>query len=159
MKLCLIVPMYSWIFFKQHLETKALTTSEPAYWSLSQRWKLSLRIFHLTDSVFCVRCGCRNSLLYFLFTTVLPWEFTESSARCIHYLSVSPWQPAQLPLWYFEHDRHSCAWDPPGWLSWCSKSESLFHLPLKNNLHYTQGEANQKYLWDTMPMLSLWIRS
>jgi hypothetical protein len=35
----------------------------------------------------------------------------------------------------------------------------LFHLPLKNNLHYTQGEANQKYLWDTMPMLSLWIRS
>lgn len=145
-----MVLMYSRFYFKQHLETKVLTASEPTYCASPQRWTPSLRISHLTDSVFCVRCRCRNSLLYFLFTTVLFWEFTEPSAGCIHYLSVSPWLLARLPLRHFERDRHSCASDPQGWLSWCSKSESLSHLPLKNNLRYTQGEANGKYLWDTI---------
>ena len=142
-------------FFQPTFRNKSIDSIRTTYWASSQRWKPSLRDFHITDSVLCVRCWCRNSLLYLLFITVLFWEFTESSAGCIHYLSVSPWLLAQLPLWYFEHDRHSCAWDPQGWLSWCSKSEFLFHLQLENNLYYTQGEANQRYMWDTCSAYAL----
>lgn len=131
-------------FFKHNWGTKVLTRSEPTYWASSQRWQLSLKSFHLTDSLFCVQyTRCWSSPLYFLFTTVLFWEFTESSAGCIHYLSVSPWLLAQLPLWCFEHDRHNCAWDPQGWLSWWSTPESLFHHLLENNLCCAQGERNQ----------------
>lgn len=43
-----------------------------------QRWKLSPKVFHLTDSLFCVRCARRwSSLSHFLFSTVL-FESSQS---------------------------------------------------------------------------------